>query len=414
MHLHLDAVGGVAGDMFIAALLDAFPHLHAPLIDAVRLAGLPSAVAVSLVAHHDHALGGKRFIVQEPGHGAEHEHGHEAHHGPQSGHAAHGHDHVHGAGHGHRSFADIRALLQASGLAAPVREHAIAIFTLLAQAEAKVHGTTPESISFHEVGEWDSIADIVGAAFLIDALAATWSVGALPLGSGRVRSAHGILPVPAPATVLLLEGFDCFDDGFPGERVTPTGAAILRHLRGFGGPRQGRCAGAGTGFGTRRFPAMANVLRVLVLDPDAAPNRDRVAEILFEVDDQTAEDLAIGLDRIRQHAGTRDVLQLAALGKKGRMTTQVRVLADPQCLDEVTDLCLLETATIGLRFQVLERKTLARRQIEAAPGPDGVRAKEVQRLGSVTRKAEADDLRSVAGYAERERIRRAVAAKESP
>lgn len=406
MHLHLDAVGGVAGDMFIAALLDVFPHLHGPLIDAIRVAGLPPSVAVSLVAHHDHALAGKRFVVLDP----QAEHAHAEHvHGDHGGHG----EHAHGSDHGHRSFADIRAMLQASGLTAPVCEHAIGVFTLLAQAEATVHGTTVESISFHEVGEWDSIADIVGAAFLMDALQATWSVGALPLGNGRVRSAHGILPVPAPATALLLEGFDCFDDGLLGERVTPTGAAILRHLRSFAGPKQGRCAAAGTGFGTRRFPGMANVLRVLVLESTAAVNRDRIAEILFEVDDQTPEDLAIGLDRIRQHAGTRDVLQMAAVGKKGRMTTQVRVLADPERLEEITDLCLLETATIGLRYQMLERKTLARRQIEAAPGQGGVRAKEVERLGTVTRKVEADDLRSVAGYAERERIRRGVAGEES-
>lgn len=404
MHLHLDAVGGVAGDMFIAALLDVFPHLHAPMVEAMRAGGLPASIGVSLLAHHDHALAGKRFVVQEsPAGGADgHDHAHD-----------HTHDHGHSSDHGHRSFADIRALLQASGLAAPVREHAIGIFTLLAHAEATVHGTTAESISFHEIGEWDSIADIVGAAFLIDALQATWSVGALPLGHGRVRSAHGLLPVPAPATVLLLEGFDCFDDGLPGERVTPTGAAILRHLRSHAGPKRGRCAGAGTGFGSRRFPGMANVLRVLVLEPNSAVNRDRIAEILFEVDDQTPEDLAIGLDRIRQHAGTRDVLQLAAVGKKGRMTMQVRVLADPDRLEEITDLCLVETATIGLRYQVLERKTLPRRQIEAAPEAGGVRAKQVERLGSSTTKVEADDLRAVAGYAERERIRRAMAGKES-
>lgn len=399
MHLHLDAVGGVAGDMFIAALLDAFPHLHAPMVDALRVAGLPPSVAVSLLAHHDHALAGRRFVVQEP-HG-DPAHGHD-----------HPHDHdAHASSHGHRPFADIRAMLQASGLAAPVREHAIGIFTLLAQAEATVHGTTVESISFHEIGEWDSIADIVGAAFLVDALRASWSVGALPLGSGRVRSAHGILPVPAPATVLLLEGFECFDDGRPGERVTPTGAAILRYLRAFAGPNRGRCAGSGMGFGTRRLDGIANVLRVLVLEPSEAVNRDRIAEILFEVDDQTPEDLAIGLDRIRQHAGRRDVLQLAGVGKKGRLVVQVRVLADPQWLEEITDLCLVETATIGLRYQVLERKTLARRQIEAGPQQAGVRAKEVERLGSVTRKVEADDLREVAGYAERERIRRGVAGK---
>ena len=110
-----------------------------------------------------------------------------------------------------------------------VRRRALAIFSLLAEAEARVHGCAVEDVLFHEVGAWDSIADIVSAAFLIEESAATnWTVGAIPLGAGRVHTAHGLLPVPAPATALLLEGFPFIDDGVGGERVTPTGAAIVR------------------------------------------------------------------------------------------------------------------------------------------------------------------------------------------
>src|SRR5690606_3343238 len=167
-------------------------------------------VHVGVAEHRDHALTGLRFRVVEP-------------HDPQAlAGAAH---------HPHTPFADIRARLQASALAAPVKQRAIAIFTELAQVEAQVHGKTVDTVSFHELGEWDSIADIVGAAYLIDALSpASWSVSALPLGRGRARTAHGALPIPTPATVLLLKGFEFVDDGLEGERVTPTGAAILKHL----------------------------------------------------------------------------------------------------------------------------------------------------------------------------------------
>ena len=138
---------------------------------------------------------------------------------------------------------------------------AIAIFAVLAEAEGRVHGIAPAEVSFHEVGAWDSIMDIVAAAALIEDIgAAGWSTTPVPLGSGRVRSAHGDLPVPTPATALLLEGLEVFDDGRPGERVTPTGAAILRHLMpGQGLPRRRlRLGRVGHGFGTKRFAGISN------------------------------------------------------------------------------------------------------------------------------------------------------------
>ena len=120
----------------------------------------------------------------------------------------------------------------------------------MAEAEAAVHGKSIETISFHEVGEWDSIADIVGAAFLIDRASATWTIGALPLGRGTIDTSHGKLPVPTPATVSLLEGFSFDDDGLDGERITPTGAAILAYLKPqqFGVAQGGKLVASGTGF----------------------------------------------------------------------------------------------------------------------------------------------------------------------
>ena len=384
-HIHLDPVGGIAGDMFIAAVLHAFPELRDGMLAAIRSAGLPPEIDICLEAHRDHALTGMTFAITGAVPAA-------------------------GGAHHHRTFSAIRQQLQASTLAADVRAEAIAMFSLLAGAEAQVHGMPVDEVSFHELGEWDSIADIVGAAFLVCQLQATWSVGPLPLGGGRVATAHGSLPVPAPATALLLEGFDCFDDGVGGERVTPTGAVILRRLGANrsrdGGSRKLLCNG--TGFGARRLPGLSNVLRLLAFAAQpAALARDRVAEILFEVDDQTGEDLATGLDKLRAHAGVLDVLQLPAFGKKGRMTTQVRVLANPPQLEQVCTACLEETTTIGLRYQLLERVILPRREQALEVDDMRVGVKAVTRGAAVTAKPEADDIAVVGdGQAGRDRLRR--------
>ena len=389
MHIHLDAVGGVAGDMFIAAMLDAFPDLRDGMLAAIRAAGLPADVHVGFAEHQDHALTGLRFRVIEP---REAELLVAAHHHP------------------HTPFADIRAHLQSCALTPAVRAHAIGIFSLLAEAEAKVHGKTIDTVSFHELGEWDSIADIVGAAFLIDALAATWSVSSLPLGRGRAKTAHGMLPIPTPATVLLLEGFEFADDGLEGERITPTGAAILRHVgcTQAASRRSRRLLHTGIGFGTRTFPGISNVLRVLAFE-ETPENRasDEIAQVQFEVDDQTPEDLAIALDKLRSHPSVLDVLQTPAFGKKGRMTMHIQLLADVADTESVFDVCFSETTTIGLRYQVMQRRKLARASTTVEAAGRQMRVKVAERPGRTTAKVEADDLLSViGGRAERERLQR--------
>jgi uncharacterized protein (TIGR00299 family) protein len=391
MHLHLDAIGGMAGDMFIAAVLDAFPDLRDGMLEAIAAAGLPPQIHVGLAEHRDHALTGLRFKVVEP-----------REPGALAG-AAH---------HPHTPFADIRAQLQASPLAAPVRQRAIAIFTELARVEAEVHGKTVDTVSFHEVGEWDSIVDIVGAAFLIEALSpATWSVGALPLGRGRAKTAHGALPVPTPATVLLLKGFEFIDDGLEGERVTPTGASILKHLGCSQAADRGarRLLRSGTGFGTKTFPGISNVVRLLAFEAAQAaaqPQGDEVVQVLFEVDDQSPEDLSIALDKLRAHPAVLDVLQSPAFGKKGRITMRIQVLAEVDGIEGVFDACFRETTTIGLRYQRMQRRKLARTGATVEAGGRQVRVKVSQRPGRATAKVEADDLLNVmGGRAEREALR---------
>ncbi|MDA0237975.1 MAG: LarC family nickel insertion protein [Proteobacteria bacterium] len=387
MRVHLDPIGGIAGDMFIAAILDAKPEWYDEMCAAIRIAGLPKEVGLSLLPHSDFALTGKRFNVDELG--------------------------VHE--HHHTSFSYIRSALSASDLDPQVRQIAIDIFCLLAEAESAVHGKPVETISFHEVGEWDSIADIVGAAFLIDKLSASWTLSALPLGRGTVDTSHGILPVPTPATVKLLEGFYFDDDGLDGERITPTGAAILAYLkpRQSGAGQAGKLIASGTGFGTKVFSKKSNVLRALMISAAGQENSSQnvIYQIDFDVDDQSAEDLAIGLDHIRSIPTVLDVTQAVTFGKKGRMAITIRVLAETTQIDQVFDACFFETTTIGLRYQILSRVTLDRWKKNCVTEMLEAECKFVIRPGATTVKVEADALVDIQGHANREGIRREMAIK---
>lgn len=387
MRVHLDTIGGIAGDMFIAAILDAKPEWYGDMCGAIRIAGLPHEVGLSLLPHADFALTGTRFNVDELG-------VHEHHHTP---------------------FSQIKQMLSVSDLDPQVRQIALDIFCLLAEAEATVHGKSVETISFHEVGEWDSIADIVGAAFLIDKLSATWTVSALPLGRGTVDTSHGVLPVPTPATVKLLEGFSFDDDGLDGERITPTGAAILAYLKPqqTGAGRAGKLIASGTGFGTKVLSKKSNVLRALMLSASGQEDSTQnvIYQIDFDVDDQSAEDLAIGLDHIRSIHTVLDVAQAATFGKKGRLATTIRVLAEMAQIDQVFDACFFETSTIGLRYQIMSRMTLDRWKKNCAIETLEAECKFVIRPGATTVKVEADALVDIQGHANREGVRREMAIK---
>ncbi len=386
-HIHLHPLGGAAGDMFVACLLDAFPEHRAAVVEA---AANLAHVGCRLLPHEDGTLTGSRFVVED---------------------APHAHDH----GHSHAHWRDIRARLEDSLLAPPVRAHAVGIFAVLAEAEGRIHGVPADAVTFHEVGAADSVADIVAAAVVIEAMApARWSVASLPLGGGTVQTAHGTMPVPAPATALLLEGFAMHDDGIAGERVTPTGAAILRYLQcGAAAPGRSTLRRSGYGFGSRRLPGVSNCLRALVFEDEgtaAAPGHRELAVISFEVDDQSGEDLATGLDRLRAVSGVHDVLQMAAFGKKGRLATHVQVLAAPDALDAAVAACFQETTTIGLRTHTVEGRALPRRFAAVAVEGRETTVKLVDRPGEdgaavVTGKAEADHLRPVASHAARTRLR---------
>jgi pyridinium-3,5-bisthiocarboxylic acid mononucleotide nickel chelatase len=368
----LDPLGGVSGDMFIAAVLDAYPDLAAPVLRAIGDSGLPRGCKVSVVQRRTGGLAAAGFVFE--GNAA-----------VPSG-----------------AYPDLRRRFAEAPLSPSVRDHAQAILTLLAEAEAAVHRVPIESVHFHELADWDTQADIIGAAAIIDLLAeARWQCRPLPLGSGTVRSAHGLLPVPAPAAAYLLAGFAFrADDGAPGERVTPTGAAILRHLAPSGvadGP-PGTLSASGMGAGSRDLPGVPNVLRVLGF-ATAEPMSDRVLVIEFDIDDQSPEDLATGLEQLRAMPGVRDVVTFAGIGKKGRWLQAVRVMADPAHRDRVVGAVFEETATLGLRLRHEERAVLARQTVVVEDENGPVRVKLADRPGRRTGKAEADDVASRAGGA---------------
>ena len=202
-HIHLDPLGGASGDMFISALLDARPELQVGLVNALRAAAIPETVQIQRFSDRRGGITGSRWSSTRRKH------------------------HVH-----QRGLVNFRSHLANSALSSDIREQANSILTLLGQVEAEIHAVPLEEVQFHELGAWDTLVDCVAAAWLVEQLGhPSWSLGPLPLGAGTVETAHGRLPIPAPATLRLLEGFPIRDDGIGGERVTPTGAAILRHLK---------------------------------------------------------------------------------------------------------------------------------------------------------------------------------------
>ncbi|MCB8882263.1 LarC family nickel insertion protein [Acidisoma cellulosilytica] len=365
----LDAVGGIAGDMFVSAMVDALPALRERVL-ADAAAVLPEGAGVPrLEPGMSGGLRCLRFGLAEPGH----------HH-----HAAH--------------FAAMVARIEAAALSPGTAVQAIAILRLLAESEAAIHGTAVEDVHFHEIGDWDSLMDVVAAGSIAAALPGVdWAVSDLPRGGGMVRTAHGLLPVPAPATMRLLTGFAWRDDGVSGERVTPTGAAILRHLVSVSGDPisgvklsgvAGRLRASGTGAGTRELSDLPNVLRATVFETSDSGGAEDILVLSFDIDDMTGEEIGIAADRLRARDTVRDLVISTAFGKKGRVVHVFRLMLRAEDQAAVAEACFAETSTIGLRWHMERRAILPRR----AETSDGVRIKIATRGTGSSRKAESDDL----------------------
>jgi uncharacterized protein (TIGR00299 family) protein len=393
--LYFDAFAGLSGDMTVGALL----ALGLPL-DHLReaLQGVPlSGYRLRAAAVQVHGIGATKFDVDlddaPPA----------AQAAPHQSHSHHDHQHQHAAGsggavHAHRHYREIRTMLETCALPAATKQRALAVFARLAAAEATIHGVAVDDVSFHEVGAVDSIVDIVGTAIGLEWLAVERIYASpLPLGSGMVRSKHGVIPVPAPATVELLRGFPVRVGDGTGELVTPTGAAILAALAQPGEPLPPlRVSAVGYGAGTRPQPDRPNLLRLMLGERAATTQTDELVEIAASIDDANPELYAHALEAALI-AGARDAWLVGAQMKKQRPGVVLHALADAAARDAVASAILRETTAIGLRFHPVQRIVLPREQIvvETPYGPVQVKLAHAPD-GTLNVAPEHDDCRRVA------------------
>lgn len=264
-----------------------------------------------------------------------------------------------------RHIRAIRELVNASGAPPRVRELANRAFTYIATAEGAIHGMPADEVHLHEVGAVDAILDVVGVIWGLDELGvARVYAGPIALGDGSVRAAHGVLPVPAPATLALLEGIPVRPGPEnSGELVTPTGAALVRVLSSGPPPREYVPVRSGFGAGTKDFYGRANALRIIIAEESsAAEGREDLVELVCDVDDMTAEYLAAAADRARE-AGALDVALLSLTMKRGRPGTRLELLCRPGEAARLEALLFAETTTIGVRRRRVERRALPREEV---------------------------------------------------
>ena len=330
--LFIEPFSGISGDMMVAALLDlgfSFEELQE------KLALLP--------------LKGFRLSVQKCS---------------RSGIQALKFDVHTGHEHAHRSFSDIRAMIESSGLSLWVREKSVEAFRRLAEAEGKVHGQPPEKVHFHEVGAVDSIIDIVGTMIAMESFLPARIVSApVNVGHGTLECQHGIYPVPGPATIELLKGIPTYSNTVSGELTTPTGATLLSTLvEDFGMQPALKIQASGYGAGTRQTPGNANVLRISIgaATSSASPSpEENVAVIDATIDDMSPQIYGHFQEKALE-AGALDVYSTPVYMKKNRPAMKITCVCAVADVDRLAEIMFTETTTIGMRYTIAQRKTLRR------------------------------------------------------
>jgi len=346
---YLDCFSGISGDMFIGALIDAgFP------LEELRqvLQSLPlEGYSLEVTREERNHLFGTRFQVKVTG-------------DPQP----------------HRRFSDIRNLILAGDFSPSVRGKSIAIFESIAVEEGKIHGCAVEEVHFHEVGAVDSIVDIVGSVLGMDYLGiGAACASSLPLGSGFVETAHGRIPLPAPATVALLKGIPVHDSGLKEELVTPTGAALLKGLvHSFGSLPPMVIERVGYGVGSRNLADRPNLLRILIGQGQGGALEETVVILESNLDDINPEWLGFLMERLFE-AGALDVVFSPGYMKKNRPAVLVHVMGKPQHKDQLMDILFSESTTLGVRFHYTQRRILERSSAEIDSPWGNMKVKKVFR-----------------------------------
>ena len=393
--LYLECTMGAAGDMLMAALLELIPDRQA-FLDQMNGLGLPG-VKVEAETAVKCGITGTHMKVTVEGHEEESLDEHDHKHKHDHDHHEHGHDHEHEHEHHHHhhtTVADIEGIINGLPLSEKVKADARAVYALIAEAESRVHGHPVSEIHFHEVGTLDAVADVVGVCLLMEKIGAE-EIAASPVhvGSGHVRCMHGILPVPAPATALILNGIPTYGGQVKGELCTPTGAALLKHFVSRFGERPVMATEAvGYGMGKKDFER-ANCLRAFLGEKEG--ERQQVTRLECNLDDMTGEDIGFAMETLFS-AGASDVYTQPIGMKKNRPGVMLSVICMPEEADRLAALLMKHTTTLGVRRQDLSRYIL-KRSIETVETPYGpVRIKKASGMGTGRCKAEYEDLAEIA------------------
>ncbi len=375
--LYIDCGMGAAGDMLAAALLELLPDPDG-FVEEFNSLGLPGirmereeSVKCGITGTH------VSILVDGAEEGEEHHH-HDGEH----------HHHHHGIG-------DIEHIVMHHlDLQPAVRKDILAVFGLIAEAESRVHGMPVADIHFHEVGTMDAIADVAAVSMLMDRIHPDEVVvSPIRTGYGHVRCAHGILPVPAPATAYILSGLPIYSGDIEGELCTPTGAALLRHFATrFGQMPLMSVSAIGYGMGRKDFPA-ANCVRAMLGGQEGSG--DTVIGLSCNVDDMTGEEIGFAIERLLS-CGAKDAYTVPIGMKKNRPGVMLSVICAEHDLDEMVRMIFRYTTTIGIRKTVYERYVLTRRQEGVDTGCGPVRMKISQGYGVERVKPEYDDLERIA------------------
>jgi hypothetical protein len=408
---YLDCFSGMSGDMFLGALVDAGVPMRlledtvaAMNIEArieathVMRSGI-SATKIDVYAHGEKEVPREEYLAQHS-----HPHGHEHEHGQ-----AHDHEHNHIPSHGDahtgphgRGLKEIRAIINKAGIANSAKQAALAIFEALGAAEAKIHNVDIEKIHFHEVGAMDAMVDIVCSAVAAEALGVDEIVcSPLNVGGGTVKCAHGVLPIPVPATVELLRNAPVYSSGIQMELVTPTGAAIVNVLaKRFGAFPEMKIEKSGYGAGGRDLPGHPNVVRLTI--GEALPERaaktsqETISVLEANLDDLNPQVFGYVMDRLFEE-GALDCFGVPVQMKKNRPGTLLTVLCKSEDAAKLTEIIFTETTTLGVRRREEKRETLARNWVLVSTQWGKVRMKIASMNGTVTNYApEYEDCRKIA------------------